>query len=248
MSDEELEPEIHIFNWSRSAKLGLLVKAMAEAHAKFEPLKKEAFNPFFKSRYADLASGIDASAKALAASELVVFQIPIANSESAGCTTLLTHSSDQWISFVLTFKIGKFDPQGVASIITYARRYSREAILDMAGEVDLDGEPQAAKTSERKSAPTEETKESAVVPKALRTLDAKELDERLTQIAICKSKEEFREIWRRIDSTTMKKAVAIGDKAAAEQLMKAFDKKSQELDAPENQSQEQGVPLEFFKN
>jgi hypothetical protein len=241
MDVEELGAEIHALNWSRSEKIGLLVKALAEAHAKFEPLKKEAWNPFFKSRYADLASGIDASAKALAASELVLFQIPIAQNGTAGSTTLLAHSSDQWIALELTFKVSKDDPQGVAGIITYARRYSREAILDMAGEVDADAEP-LPKAEQRKAPPQDET---AVVPKTMRTLPANELQERLASIANCKSKDEMRELFKRLDNMAIRKANAIGDKEAARQIIEAFDKKAKDLDAAENENQDLGVKLEF---
>jgi hypothetical protein len=139
MEELPFEGDVEITDWHRSEKIGQLVKALATAHLKFEVLKKERENPFYKSKYADLAAGIDASVKALSENELTLFQFPLISNGRAGVTTLLAHSSDEWVSCDLLLKMVRDDPQGSGATITFARRYAREAILDMSGEVDDDG-------------------------------------------------------------------------------------------------------------
>jgi hypothetical protein len=50
--------------------------------------------------------------------------------------TLLTHSSGEFISDVLSVPVTKVDAQGVGSAITYARRYALGAIAGIAPEDD----------------------------------------------------------------------------------------------------------------
>jgi hypothetical protein len=139
-----------IISWKRSERIGQLIKALADAHLKFEVLKKEAYNPFYKSFYADLAAGIEASIKALSACELAILQFPVHQGGLAGVTTLLAHSSEEWVSCDYLLKVIKDDPQGVAGTVTYARRYARECVLDMAGEADDDGNLATGRPQEKK--------------------------------------------------------------------------------------------------
>jgi hypothetical protein len=82
---------------------------------------------------------IDAAKKILSENGLSVTQLPSSNSEQVIVTTMLMHSSGQWISDILTLKPTKTDPQGMGSAITYARRYAYSAIIGMSTEEDDDG-------------------------------------------------------------------------------------------------------------
>lgn len=116
------------------------IKNLAESLVKFQavmtPVKKEAENPFFKSKYADLASMIEAIRKPLSDNGLSFSQFP---SGENGLTTILMHSSGEYI--LEEFKVTPVDakPQSLGSAITYARRYSLGAILGIATEEDDDG-------------------------------------------------------------------------------------------------------------
>ena len=142
-----------------SEKIGQLAGALAEAQTQFKPVLKDSDNPYFNSKYADLATVIAATQPALAKNGLVVIQSPIVDTaeEKAGVVTVLAHSSGEWLSHELvlpaTMKAkdgnSRFDAQSVGSAITYARRYSYQAIVGCAAEVDDDGNAASQGTRER---------------------------------------------------------------------------------------------------
>jgi len=132
-----------------SPEIGELTKALAAAQLDFKPVKKDTKNPFYNSKYADLSSVIAATQPGLSKNGLVVIQSPIVDpeTEKAGVSTLLAHASGQWLSNELMLpatmksKDGtvRFDAQSVGSAITYARRYTYQAMIGVAGEEDDDG-------------------------------------------------------------------------------------------------------------
>jgi hypothetical protein len=97
---------------------------------------KDAKNDHFKSKYADLASCWDACREALAANGLSVVQLPEGDGSVVTMTTMLLHTSGQWVACTGTFKPTKADPQGLGSCITYARRYQLCAIVGISPEDD----------------------------------------------------------------------------------------------------------------
>ena len=123
---------------AKSPKIGQLVKALAAAVLEFKPIIKDKVNPYFKSPYADLQEIINATAVPLAKQEIVIFQTPVVEAERAGVTSLMVHSSDEWIAAELLLPIVKQDAHGIGSAITYSRRYSEGPLLNVAGEEDED--------------------------------------------------------------------------------------------------------------
>lgn len=126
-----------------SESINELADALSKAQAKIEGAKKDALNPHFKSKYADLASVWEAIREPLAANGLSIAQ----GTEFFGdadnlhlvlCTRLL-HKSGQWIESVIPVRPVKDDPQGMGSALTYARRYALSAMAGVAPEDD-DGE------------------------------------------------------------------------------------------------------------
>ena len=81
-----------------SAEIGELAGALALAQLDFKPVLKESDNPFYKSKYADLANVIAATQPALAKNGLVVIQCPHLSSQQMTLTTLLVHKSGQWLA------------------------------------------------------------------------------------------------------------------------------------------------------
>jgi hypothetical protein len=125
----------------QSQTIGALALALAKAQAQFKPAIKDANNPFFKSKYVDLAGAIDASRDALIANDIAVIQttdtiIGGLATPITVLTTTLAHKSGEWISGSYPINPVKNDPQGVGSAITYARRYSLMAAIGLAAEDD----------------------------------------------------------------------------------------------------------------
>jgi hypothetical protein len=127
---------------TRSETIGALAAALAKAQGHMQHATKDAKNPHFNSRYADLAAIVDATGP-LAAEELSFIQIP--STPEAGIvamTTLLLHSSGEWLqSDELRVQARDAGPQAVGSCLTYLRRYQLAALVGIApAEDDDDGE------------------------------------------------------------------------------------------------------------
>ncbi len=120
------------------------LKAFSDAFAKFQgEVKnppKSANNPFFKSKYTTLDVLIDTAKPILQKNGLSYFQSCSGDGASIMVTTLLMHSSGEWVeSDPLTLKADKPTAQGAGSAITYARRYALAAALGLASDEDDDG-------------------------------------------------------------------------------------------------------------
>lgn len=127
-----------------SPSIAALAAALAKAQASVEGATKSKVNPAFTSKYADLASVWDACREALTQNELSVVQSPGAlTNGQMEMTTMLLHSSGEWIRGSLTIPLQKVDAQGYGSATTYARRFSLAAFVGVAPEDD-DGNAAAA--------------------------------------------------------------------------------------------------------
>lgn len=125
---------------AKSESIMKLAEALSKAQGEFGHVKKDSLNPFFKSKYADLASILEAVRPALAKHGLSHVQLAGANAEGdAVVSTYLLHSSGEFISGELSLPVTKADAQGFGSALTYARRYGLQAILGVAAEDDDDG-------------------------------------------------------------------------------------------------------------
>lgn len=121
-----------------STEINELAEALSKAQAEMSGAKKDSENPFFKSKYADLAAVIEAARKPLSENGLSVVQTTAGNEDGIDLITTLMHKSGQWIQGRLFMKPTKTDPQGYGSAMTYARRYAYAAIVGLA-QVDDDG-------------------------------------------------------------------------------------------------------------
>ena len=125
---------------NKSETIGKLAEALSIAQGKYKPIVKNCVNPFFKSKYADLSSIIEATKEALTINNLAVVQTnEVSDNGKLIVTTVLMHSSGEWISGSLSMKPVKDDPQGAGSCLTYMRRYSLQQILMVSAEDEDDG-------------------------------------------------------------------------------------------------------------
>ena len=128
-----------------SEQINELATALAKAQGQMGAAKKDAENPFFKSKYADLGSVINAIKGPLSDNGLSYTQFPIREGEAAGVVTRLLHASGQWMESEYTLPLAKFDSQAVGSAFTYARRYALQAIAGIpAGDDDGNAASEAA--------------------------------------------------------------------------------------------------------
>jgi len=113
---------------NQSESIKNLAAAMAAAQSEMGAAIKGASNPFFKSKYADLGSVIQAVKAPFAAHGLSYVQFPVSGESSVGVVTRLMHSSGEWLEQEYFIPLGKMDAQSVGSCLSYARRYSLQAI------------------------------------------------------------------------------------------------------------------------
>ena len=122
---------------THSETINEIAAALAKAQGQIKGAVKDAANPFFKSKYADLASVWDACRVALTANGIAVVQSPSSTEDGrVSVTTMLLHGSGQWIAETLTVKPKDDGPQALGSVITYLRRYALAAFAGVAPEDD----------------------------------------------------------------------------------------------------------------
>ena len=130
----------------KSEKINNLTKSLLQFHKEIGKIAKTSTNPFFKSKYADLPSILDAINEPLQNAGLVIVSIP----DNDGLTTLLLHSeSGEYISANAIMKPVKNDPQAIGSAITYQRRYSIGSILNLNIDDDDDGNKASIKAEQQ---------------------------------------------------------------------------------------------------
>jgi hypothetical protein len=120
-----------------SESLDKIAPALCKAQSEMAGAKLNSNNPFFKSKYSNLTSVWLACKEALHANGLSVIQSPVSSEGRIGVSTMLLHSSGQFLTEEFTLGVKKEnDPQADGSSITYARRYSLAAFVGIAPEDD----------------------------------------------------------------------------------------------------------------
>lgn len=124
----------------KSESIKELATALSKAQSEMHGAKKTAINPFHKNKYATLEDVWDAIREPLTKNGLSVVQT-LGFDEKMGptLTTMLLHSSGEWIEGTRPLHAKSPDPQAIGSAITYARRYDMMALLGICPEDD-DGE------------------------------------------------------------------------------------------------------------
>jgi hypothetical protein len=113
-----------------------LATALSKAQGMIDDASKASANPFFKSKYADLAAVRAVIREPLAVCDLAVVQAPRVVDGGAEVETLIMHKSGEFLSETLFMPAGKADPHGYASAITYARRIGIMSLLCLASYDD----------------------------------------------------------------------------------------------------------------
>ncbi len=121
---------------NKSGSIKSLAIAMSKAQGEMGGAAKGVENPFFKKKYADLGSVVQAVKEPFANNGLSYVQFPIEEGGRIGIETILMHESGEWLSNSFTVQLTKQDAQGAGSAITYCRRYSLQSIAGIPSEDD----------------------------------------------------------------------------------------------------------------
>jgi len=150
-----------------------IASALVKAQRQFGPALKTSNNPHFRSKYADLSACIEAVIDALNENGIFLLQKNYDCSNGIMCETVFVHESGEMLECgIVHFPAVKQDPQGYASALTYARRYSLMAACGIAPEDD-DGNMGSRKLAPA-SNPLDNVKPGAIVqiesPQTLRKI------------------------------------------------------------------------------
>jgi hypothetical protein len=136
----------------------------------------------------------------LARHDLAVLQLPCELDGAAALTTLLSHTSGEWIETTIKLRPVRNDPQGVGSALTYARRNALQSIAGVAAEDDDDGN-----VAGRRAKTEGEANGRGPKPAAL----AGGYSQRL---AACKTQIEYTALCQEIKSAVAAKRLTNGDR------------------------------------
>jgi len=126
--------------------------ALVRAQKAFGPALKQSANPHFRSKYADLATCVEAVIDALNDNGIALIQQTSECDSGVIVETVFIHESGETYSAgKLHVPASKHDAQGYGSALTYARRYSLMAACGIAPEDD-DGNAATAAPPARRAA------------------------------------------------------------------------------------------------
>lgn len=126
--------------------------ALVKAQSKMGGAVKGASNPYFKSKYSDLNSVIEACKVDLNDQGISVLQPVCSDEHGDYVETILLHTSGEFLSSRMKLRTQKEnDMQAYGSAISYARRYGLQAMVFIPSSDDDDGE----KTMDRSKSKTE---------------------------------------------------------------------------------------------
>ena len=131
-----------------------IAAALAAAQSEMGKALKSANNPHFRSKYADLASVMDACMPALTSHGIAVIQPTTDDDNGRFVETVLIHGeTGETLKCRVPLIVSKDDMQGYGSAVTYARRYGLMSMAGIAPEDD-DGNAAAKAPPKVQKAPT----------------------------------------------------------------------------------------------
>ena len=154
-----------------SEQIDKIAPALLKAQAAIGKAVKGTANPFFKSKYADFGTVIEAVKSALNENEIFFIQAPSGDGQLVSVETRLVHSSGQWFASTATTALAKNDAQGVGSAITYLKRYGLQAMCGVPSEDD-DGNAATGNAPKNDGKPPAAVLTPAAIADAKKKLDA----------------------------------------------------------------------------
>jgi len=139
---------------NQSENISELVAALSKAQGKMRPAIFNKTNPHFKSKYADLASCMEACRLPLSENGLSVMQFVEQSDSAYYLVTMLAHVSGQFIKSFLPLQMKNPTCQALGSELTYLKRYGISAMLGIVADDDDDGNAAMDAAKKESSVPT----------------------------------------------------------------------------------------------
>ena len=197
----------------RSTKIDLLATALCAAQAEFTAVEKNSENPFFSSRYADLAAAVKMATPIVTRHGLAVSQLIGFDEKGETLTTWLLHKSGQFLCQPMRLRLVKADSQSQGSATTYARRYSYMAVLGLVADEDDDGN--AAQKAQKAQKAAEAAPPAPVAtpgPQATTSQDHPALKARIAEHT--KALQAHPEEWVKVEAWASERELSLSDPPA----------------------------------
>lgn len=130
--------------YRRSDTIGALAAAMAKTQGALQPARQTKSQSAFRSggTYAGLDDAWTSARGPLAANGLSIIQMPVESTMDGWVTltTLLAHSSDEWIEATFSMPVEKVSAHGYGSCLSYLRRYTLNAFIGLVSTADYEND------------------------------------------------------------------------------------------------------------
>lgn len=135
---------------NRSDSTAKLAEALAKAQGAMKAAAMGSVNPHFHSKYASLTEVMEAVREPFAKNGLAIVQSADTPEETGLLvTTILLHTSGEWIESSVHVPVEGGNAQKVGSALTYARRYSLATLCGVVADEDDDGNAASAPRTPR---------------------------------------------------------------------------------------------------
>jgi hypothetical protein len=185
-----------------------IATALAKAQTNMGKALKQANNPHFRSKYADLGNVMDACLPALNEAGIALIQPTGEDEHGRYVETILIHGeSGESLTCRVPLIVSKNDMQGYGSAVTYARRYG---LMAMAGIAPEDDDGHAAS----KAPPKQEQRQQKP-----QETDAEAIERAKEYLSEADSLDDLKERWGRIPKPVQASADVIAAKDAAKERL-----------------------------
>ena len=135
-----IDTEVEVTTSTMSETIGKIAGALAKAQGDMTMVEAKSNNPFFNSKYASLAAVLEVALPKLNANGIALVQGNRWDNFDNGfyITSMLMHSSGEWIKSEIRMPISKKDAHGIGAATTYGRRYLLSSMVGVA-QADDDG-------------------------------------------------------------------------------------------------------------
>jgi len=135
-----VDAEIKDIESTMSETVGKIASALAKAQSGMTMIECNSNNPFFNSKYASLSAVLEVALPKLNENGIALVQGNRWDNVDNGffITSMLIHSSGEWIKSEIRMPISKKDAHGIGAATTYGRRYLLSSMVGVA-QADDDG-------------------------------------------------------------------------------------------------------------
>lgn len=128
---------------NKSASIANLALALCDAQKEMPVALFDSKNPFLSNKYASLGAVIETTKPIMTKFGLSISQFPAERDGRVGVTTILMHSSGEWLEQDCYLPVEKEKGVNEAQVagrnITYLRRYGWASVLGAYADADTDG-------------------------------------------------------------------------------------------------------------